>query len=182
MCYCKMTYRTVLWSSITFQCVHHIMSCTIAKQITSPVQSCQKVVSIYHLCQVCLNSDCSTSLCHQQLDHFCEEEEKDSNRCRIFVHKGASCILNPQGPLVKGWTPPKFQVSCGLQQAMSLPLSDKTASMESVSKSSSCSMSFSCLKNSDTVESINSQCQKGKHSSSTIIRLLLQGCIQKFPD
>jgi hypothetical protein len=83
---------------------------------------------------------------------------------------------------VKGWTPPEFQVlrnldltqnwlplaqltvaeSSSYPQSVSLSLSHEIASSEAVSKSKSCSVSFSGLRNSAIVARINLQCQEIK--------------------
>jgi hypothetical protein len=50
------------------------------------------------------------SVCHQQVDHIHEEEEKDDNSCKILVYMQCLASSVHCGPPMKGWTPPEFQV------------------------------------------------------------------------
>jgi hypothetical protein len=103
------------------------------------------------------------SLCHEQLDHFHEEEEKDSNRYRVLVHMRH--LLYPQSTGTSKWKDGHYQNSGCCKIWTWLPLAllsrptvaaapsscpmsllDEIASSLSHSKISSCSVSFQFLK------------------------------------
>jgi len=93
LCWCKMVYRIVLQLASNFSlcpCYHVPFVLLLPKRCTFPVQSHLVDMSVQSLSVLTI---VFISLCHQQLDHFCEEEEKDSNWCRILDHM--ICLLYP---------------------------------------------------------------------------------------
>jgi hypothetical protein len=87
----KMVYRIVLLLTSNLAlcpCCHVPFVLLWPERCTSPVQSHLEVVSIHCCHQVFLRwTVIFIGICHQHLDHFHEEEEKDGNWCRILFHE-----------------------------------------------------------------------------------------------
>lgn len=77
--------------------------------------SCQEVVSMLSLSNVCVNIYCSIYQSLQPSSITFMQRRKTTGVESLFTWD-AFCILNPLSPLMKGWTPPEFQGCCGLEK------------------------------------------------------------------